>query len=212
MILSFSEISVSETFLENGMKLLKYSLLITSVAFATGCQTASVSDSNADIKTDASAKMEMAKNELKNDQLFEVHKDGRIYVFYDFESYKDFVKLGHTPFVLTKIGAGPKGETLVYSLTSEDKKKRSGIVSIEMMEGRLAASENFYAEMNLEGRTYVFSRLEDMAAVRKLGEAPYRHAKIGYGANGESVIFVLNSTNKKKYPEALVKRFDTLNK
>ena len=114
--------------------------------------------------------------------------------------------------MLTKIGAGPKGETLVYSLTSEDKKKRSGIVSIEMMEGRLAASENFYAEMNLEGRTYVFSRLEDMAAVRKLGEAPYRHAKIGYGANGESVIFVLNSTNKKKYPEALVKRFDALNK
>ena len=194
------------------MKLLKYSLLISMFAIATGCQTSGVNDSNDDMKSEATAKIEMVKNELQNDQLFEVHKDGRIYVFYDFAAYKDFVKLGHTPYVLTKIGAGPKGETLVYSLTSEDKKKRSGIVSVEMMEGSLAPAEDFYAEMNLEGRTYVFSRLEDMSDVRKLGEAPYRHAKIGYGANGESVIFVLNSTNKKSYPEALVKKFDELNK
>jgi hypothetical protein len=149
---------------------------------------------------------------LKNDQLFEVHKDGRIFVFYDFNEYKSFLKSGHPSFVLTKIGAGPKGETLVYVLTNETKKKREGIPSVDLMEGRLAAAENFYGEMHMEGRTYVFSRFEDMAAVRKLGEAPLRHAKIGYGANGESVIFVLHDANKKKYPEALVKRFDEMNK
>lgn len=193
------------------MKYINYSLLIASVVFASGCQSLS-SNQTESMNETASAKVEMAQEQVQNDKLFEVHKEGRIYVFYDFASYKDFVKLGHTPYVLTKIGAGPKGETLVYSLTSADKKKREGIVSIEMMEGRLAPAEDFYAEMLMEGRTYVFSRLEDMVDVRKLGEAPYRHAKIGYGANGESVIFVLNSTNKKKYPEALVSKFDALNK
>lgn len=194
------------------MKLIKCSLLITTLAVVSGCQTSTVKESHAEIKAETLSQMDMVKNEQKNDQLFEVHKDGRIYVFYDFSAYKDFIKLGHTPYVLTKIGAGPKGETLVYSLTSKDKKKRSNIASVDMMEGRLAPAEDFYAEMHLEGRTYVFSRLEDMSDVRKLGEAPYRHAKIGYGSNGESVIFVLNSENKKKYPEALVKKFDELNK
>lgn len=191
------------------MKYLQHSIIIASVIFTTACQNLGSSEPN---KEDAPVVMEQIKNEINNKQLFEVHKDGRIYVFYNFSAYKEFLKLGHTPFVLTKIGAGPKGETLVYSLTSNDKKKREGIVSVDMMEGRLAPADDFYAEMNMEGRTYVFSRFEDMSDVRKLGEAPYRHAKIGYGANGETVIFVLNDTNKKLYPEALIKKFDDLNK
>ena len=192
------------------MKNLNYSVLLASFLLVGGCQSMS-SETNS--KADASsAEVSVQQETLKNDQLFEVHKDGRIYVFYDFAAYKEFVKLGHTPFVLTKIGAGPKGATLVYSLTSEDKKKREGIPSVELMEGRLPAAESFYAEMNMEGRTYVFSRFEDMNAVRKLGEAPLRHAKIGYGTNGESVVFVLHNDNKKVYPEAMVKRFDDMNK
>jgi hypothetical protein len=191
------------------MKYLQHSLIIASVIFVSGCQSL---DSSEPTKKEASIAIEQVENKITNNNLFEVHKDGRIYVFYDFSAYKEFLKLGHTPFVLTKIGVGPKGETLVYSLTSDDKKKREGIVSVDMMEGRLVPSEDFYAEMNMEGRTYVFSRLEDMSDVRKLGESPYRHAKIGYGANGETVVFVLNGTNKKLYPEALVKKFDDLNK
>lgn len=192
------------------MKNLNYSVLLASFILVGGCQSMS-SETNAKADT-SSTEVSVQQQALKNNQLFEVHKDGRIYVFYDFAAYKEFVKLGHTPFVLTKIGAGPKGETLVYSLTSEDKKKREGIPSVELMEGRLAAAEDFYAEMHMEGRTYVFSRFEDMSAVRQLGEAPLRHAKIGYGANGESVIFVLHDGNKKEYPEALITRFDAMNK
>ena len=155
---------------------------------------------------------EMHAEKKNNDQLFEVHKDGRIYVFYDYAAYQYFLKLGHTPYVLTKIGAGPKGETIVYALTSDDKAKREGIVSVDMMEGRIAPAEDFYAEINMDGRTYVFNRLKDMSDVRKLGEAPFRYAKIGYGKNGESVVFVLNDTNKTVYPEALIKKYDDLNK
>lgn len=195
------------------MKYFNYSLLIASIALTSACQSMDSSESDSMSKTNADKPtLEMHAEEKNNDQLFEVHKDGRIYVFYDFEGYQDFLKLGHTPYVLTKIGAGPKGETVVYSLTSKDKKKASGIASVDLMEGKLAPAEDFYAEMNLEGRTYVFSELKDMEDVRKLGEAPYRHAKIGYGSKGESVIFVLNSSNKKQYPSELVAKFDALNK
>jgi hypothetical protein len=49
--------------------------------------------------------------EQRNGQLYEVHKDNRIYVFYDHALYKDFAKHGHTAYMYTRIGAGPKGET-----------------------------------------------------------------------------------------------------
>lgn len=192
------------------MKYLKYPVLLASVILVSACQSVS-SDSSSKVEAPV-AEVSQQEQAMKNDQLFEVHKDGRIYVFYDFNEYKAFLKTGHPSFVLTKIGAGPKGETMVYVLTDETKKKREGIPSVDLMEGRLPAAEDFYAEMNMEGRTYVFSRFEDMTAVRKLGEAPLRHAKIGYGANGESVIFVLHDGNKKEYPEALIKRFDEMNK
>jgi len=67
-------------------------------------------------------------------------------MFYDYEGYQDFMAHGHTPYAKTRIGAGPNGETLVFSLTPADKKKRSGIPSIEMYDGTLAPAENFYGE------------------------------------------------------------------
>lgn len=56
-------------------------------------------------------------------EIYEVHEDGRIYAFYDRALYKEFLAVGETPFRLTRIGNGPNGETMVYGLTSKDKKK-----------------------------------------------------------------------------------------
>ena len=189
------------------MKVFKVALLSASIALTTACQTTQ--------ETSAPAaepmKAEAQQQDLRNTQLFEVHKDNRIYVFYDFALYEDFLKHGHTAYMYTRIGSGPKGETQVFGLTKKDKKKREGIPSVELLDGKLEASDNFYAEMHMHGRIYVFSTLKDMEGVRKTGEAAYRHAKIGYGPNGETVVFVLNKGNKKKYPEALVKKFDGMN-
>ncbi len=189
------------------MKSLKIALLATSIAFTAACQTTQETTGS-----QASSTQSQQLENKRNDQLFEVHKDHRIYSFYDFALYQDFLKHGHTAYMYTRIGSGPKGETMVFGLTKQDKKKREGIPSVELLDGKLAPAENFYAEMNLEGRTFVFSTLKDMAAVRKTGEAAYRHAKIGYGANGETVVFVLNKGNKKKHPTALIQKFDSLNK
>lgn len=54
----------------------------------------------------------------------EIVADGRINVFSDWENFKAFMSHGEVPFRLTVIGGGPKGETVVYALTKESKKKR----------------------------------------------------------------------------------------
>lgn len=56
-------------------------------------------------------------------EVYEVHEDGRIYAFYDKALYKEFMSVGETAYRLTRIGAGPNGETMVFGLTKSDKKK-----------------------------------------------------------------------------------------
>lgn len=44
----------------------------------------------------------------------EAFKSGRYYVFGDLKDMKDFIAFSEVPYSYTDIGAGPKGETLVY--------------------------------------------------------------------------------------------------
>ena len=160
-------------------------------------------------KTEQMASTEATKMTVS--ELYEVHDDGRIYVFYDRSLYEDFLKTGHTAYMLARIGAGPKSETIKFALTGEDKKKRSGIPSVELFDGNADAASPFYAEMRSEGRIYVFDNADDLTSVRKVGEAPYRFTEIGAGPNGETIVYVLNKSNKKQKPVALIEAFKKQN-
>jgi hypothetical protein len=140
-------------------------------------------------------------------ELYEVHHDGRIHVFYDRKLYTDFLALGETPFRLTRIGAGPKGETLVFGLTKKDKKKPGKVAAINLFNGKLPAPENFYAELRNHGRIYVFNNYEDMKPVRQFGHPNFFYTEIGAGPKGETVVYVLNKKTKKKRPDALISAF-----
>ncbi|TBR43554.1 hypothetical protein CBF23_005095 [Marinomonas agarivorans] len=148
---------------------------------------------------------------VNNDDLYEVHHEGRIYIFDDRDTYAEFLQVGETSYRKVRIGAGPKGETLVFGLTNEDKKKFSGIASIDMYDGALAGAESFYGEMRVEGRIYVFGSLAEMNDARLVGEVPLRYTDIGAGPKGETVVYALNSGNKKVKPEAMIKRFKKMN-
>ena len=178
--------------------------VLTASVFTALIGCASNEPKQTDVQTEIKAEVAV---EVNNDELYEVHHDGRIYIFDDYELYQGFNKLGHTPYILARIGAGPKGETIKFGLTSKDKKKQSGIASVDMYDGTLAPAENFYGEMRAEGRIYVFSTLNDMNDVRKIGEASYRFTDIGAGPKGETVVYVLNKSNKKKKPVALMEAF-----
>ncbi|MCW8355353.1 MAG: hypothetical protein ACPGRG_10335 [Marinomonas sp.] len=148
---------------------------------------------------------------LNNEDLYEVHHDGRIYIFDDRAVYESFLQVGETTFRNVHIGEGPKGETIVFGLTNEDKKKVSGIASIDMYKGQLKGADDFYGEMRMDGRIYVFGSLMEMNEARTVGEVPLRYTDIGSGPKGETVVYALNSSNKKMKPEAMIELFHKMN-
>ncbi len=79
---------------------------MTASLMLTGCETTQTA--NAATSSEAVASKAVT--------LFEVHHDGRIHKFYDMDTYKSYLSVGETAFRLTRIGAGPKGETLVFVL------------------------------------------------------------------------------------------------
>lgn len=141
---------------------------------------------------------------------FEAHHDGRINVFDDTKTYLLFLKLGETTYRLTRIGAGPKGESVVFGLTKKDKKKRSGIMSVEMFDGKMKPFDDFYGELLLHDRYFVFNSWKDLTSVKQTGEAVYRYTQIGAGPAGKTVVFVLHKSNKKKKPVDLIAQFRRL--
>ncbi|MGQ9663242.1 MAG: hypothetical protein ACUVWX_13035 [Kiritimatiellia bacterium] len=61
----------------------------------------------------------------------EVFKDGRFYVFDRYPDMKAFIEHGEVGLAITDIGAGPKGETLVWVLNNETAKKGRPTARIE---------------------------------------------------------------------------------
>lgn len=169
--------------------------LVAASALLTAC-------GGANVKSDSMA---------NNDDMYEVHHEGRIYVFDDRDTYEEFLEVGETSFRKVRIGEGPHGETVVFGLTSEDKKKTSGIASIDMYDGNLKGANNFYGETRMEGRIYVFQSLEEMNTARQVGEVPLRYTDIAAGPEGETVVYALNSHNKKKKPVELMAKFKEMN-
>ena len=72
----------------------------------TGC-------AGTETKTSGNSTSDQTASVEDNSDFYEVHQDGRIYIFYDADTYQEFLAVGETPYCKTYIGAGPNGETLV---------------------------------------------------------------------------------------------------
>lgn len=144
-------------------------------------------------------------------QIFESHDDGRINMFYDQKTFNSYKSVGETAYRLTRIGAGPNGETIVYGLPKADKKKGANTPAAMLMDGKLEFS-SFYGEMYKHGRIYVFDTKAEMDHVRHLGHPSYMYTQIGAGPKGETVVYVLNKSNKKKKPVDLIAKFEAMHK
>lgn len=153
-----------------------------------------------------------AKPAYNSNDYYEVTHDKRIYVFDDAKTFKDFLTNGETPFRLTRIGAGPHGETVVFGLRGMDKSKpESEIGAVNLYDGKIdGSSDSFYGEVAREGRIYVFQDAKGFKAFRNSGEAAYRYTDIGGGPKGETVVYVLSSSLKDKKPDDLIARFREL--
>ncbi|WP_321324000.1 hypothetical protein [Thiomicrorhabdus sp.] len=177
---------------------------LTASMALTGCN--STETKQAESKPVASKAAEVTATSIT---LFESHDEGRINIFYDLPTFKGYKSVGETSFRLTRIGAGPNGETVVFGLPKEDKKKGANTPAAMLWDGK-TSYDNFYGEIYANNRIYVFDNKDDMDFVRKIGEPTFMFTDIGAGPNGETVVFVLNKQNKKKKPVDLIAKFKAM--
>lgn len=70
----------------------------------------------------------------------EAFKGGRYFIFGNLKDMKDFVAFGEVPYSYTDIGAGPKGETLVYVMNKDSYAKGKPADRVERFKSmRMAA-------------------------------------------------------------------------
>lgn len=71
----------------------------------------------------------------------EVFKDGRFYVFHTLKDMNDFIEHGEVALAFTDIGAGPKGESIVWVMNKESMAKGRPTVTIERFKSIRMASK-----------------------------------------------------------------------
>jgi hypothetical protein len=175
-------------------------LLVIAPIFMTACNSTTT-------KPAKPAMTVPAATENTVSEIYEVFEDGRIYAFYDYKLYKQFLSVGETAYRLTRIGTGPNGETMVFGLTKDDKKKGVNTPAVKLYENKIKAADKFYGEARRHGRIYVFSNFKDMEPVRMFGHPNFFYMEVGAGPKGETVVYVLNKKTKKKKPVDLIAAF-----
>lgn len=151
---------------------------------------------------------------LNHDDYYEIHKDNRIYAFSDYKDYQGWISTGEVPLVVTKISAGPNGETIKLQLNKKEAKEMEKTIGYKgaaqkMFEGELVGLEKgFYGEVQKDRKIWVFENGKDLAEFHKSGEVPCGITQIGSGPEGKSVVFVQNcKAAAKAKPEDAMARF-----
>lgn len=72
----------------------------------------------------------------------EVIKDGRYYVFVEWEDMADYLKHAEVPLTYTEIGTGPKGETVIYALNKNTAKQGKPVAAIGRFHKQHPATAN----------------------------------------------------------------------
>lgn len=151
-------------------------IITTGIAGLVFCTTSQMTVSHA---------AEPSQSGSSKESYQEVEKEGRLYVFASPARKADFEKSGELGKGIIKIGHGPNGETVVFD--SEE--------AVIEYEGRLVkeilgkANIKACREFEKNGRLYVFTSPTRLANFEKSGELGVGIVKIGYGANGETVVF-----------------------
>lgn len=115
----------------------------------------------------------------------EVEKDGRLYVFASPTRKADFEKTGNLGKGIIKIGYGPNGETVVFDSEEAVIEYEARLVKEILGKANIKA----YREFEKNGRVYVFTSPARKENFEKSGELGVGIVKIGYGPNGETVVF-----------------------
>jgi len=153
-------------------------VITASLLAASGCSTNGDwmgADAEKAYEKEAEAKRLSAV--LNNDDYYQIHLEGRVYVLSDAKDFTSLIKLGEVPKTVTKIGGGPNGERLVYDVSSNESKVMETKVGFkgaaqEMYEGgREGLKKGFFGVMFKDGQ-YVVTDSWDVAKQFRTGVLP----------------------------------------
>lgn len=151
-------------------------VLTACVTSLTFCATSQV----------ARSEVEPTKTESPKEGTYqEVKRDGRLYVFYSLKQKENFEKTGEMGKGIIKIGYGPNGETVVFDSEDAVIEYESRLVKEILGKADIKA----YREFKINERLYVFTSPTRKADFEKSGECGKAIIKIGYGPDGETVVF-----------------------
>jgi len=135
----------------------------------------------------------------------------RYYLFTDYKLYSIYLEHDEVALTKTRIGASPKGTTVVFGMTNADAKSTGPLLAEQLFDGKLVPGMDFYGEVFKDGRYYVFNAFDDMRSFLEHGEVAYAFTDIGAGPNGATLVWVLNKNSiKKGRPEATIATFNAL--
>lgn len=194
------------------LKQMQFGLAVAAMVAASGCAVnGGWMGAEAEKTYDKELETKRLAEVLNNDDYYEIHRDGRIYVLSDAKAYTTFLSTGEIPLVVTRIGAGPKGETLRLALTKNDAKAMEKIVGYKgaaqkMYEGALdGLTKGFFGVVQQEdGTYYVFDNWNALRAFRETGSAAGYNEATEPG--GGRVVYV----NAAAKPAEAAARFSSL--
>lgn len=143
-------------------------LLLGTAGYLSGCNsTGGWQGAGAEKMYDQNLEAIRATAVLNNDDYYELHRDGRIYVLADVADVKNFEGSGEIALRLTRIGGGPNGETVVFAIAKPESRKKDGFGAVEMFDRkREGSSKGFYAEVFKDERWYLFDSWAGLDAFR----------------------------------------------
>jgi hypothetical protein len=157
----------------------KMSLAAAAAILLAGCATQSTwMGAEAEKQYDKELDAKRLAENFNNDDYYEIHKDGRIYVLADADGYKLFSSIGEIPLVSTQIGAGPKGETLKFALTKKEAKVMETKVGYHggaqnLYENKVEGlAKGFFGFVLVDDKYFVFDNWKQLDAFRKTGTVP----------------------------------------
>ncbi len=154
------------------------------------------------------APQQASKSEpLNNEDWYQVRTETQVFVFDDFQVFKDYLATGNAPVMRTLEEKDPvSGQEVVLALRAEDQGKAlDKIAAYRFLKMSQVPAHPFYGEVRQDGNIYVFKRYGDMIDMIKLGEPIFRYSDIGGGPEGKTVTYGLMKEEGR--PDSTIAQF-----
>ncbi len=159
---------------------------IIKIGYGPNAETV-VFDSDEAVYDYDSKQIKQTLGNLKIKAYKEFEKDGRVYVFTSPERKASFDKSGEMgKDFIAKIGYSSNGKTVMFDSHEavEEYDRRHEVKTVAATK-----TNSYYQQVEIEGRIYIFTSPKRMKSFEQSGELGKGIIKVGYGPDGETIIF-----------------------